>query len=114
MELLKFKPGRVYLTGLLPLIGSGEYQPHLGFGPWRKKLEAKGYEVLTYTGFFSTIDYDSFSDSDLMRSRIAILISCEKVYTLPYWDVCEKVVQEVAVARILKIEVNTVLNIDSE
>jgi len=107
-ELSTYKPNRVYLTGAL---ASPESERIESIKHWTKQLEEYGYEVINPWDAFKE---EKISDQEIMRERIKLMLVCEKIYTLPDWDVCEKTLQEVSIARILKIEINTVLNLITE
>ena len=100
----------VYLTGSS---SSPESEKLSEIKKWGLVLEEKGYKVITPFLLF-TDDEKEYSDQQQMRVRIKAMMLCEKVYTLPDWDICEKTKQEVDIARVLKIEVNTVLTLINE
>lgn len=107
---VKFEDNTVYLTGNISS-PEAEKSSKNDIEYWTNELKALGFKVITPFKLFEKTDTSKYSDTDLMRNRVRAMLLCEKVYTLPDWDVCEKTTKEVNVARTLGIEVNTVLNL---
>ena len=75
----------------------------------KEKLRATGVEVVTAHDLLEEVDITDFESKDYMRVRISGLSLCHEVVTLEGWAGDIKARDEVSVARIIGLEVSSII-----
>ena len=94
----------IYLSGKITGINPEHYEKK--FQEAEDYLKSKGYDVYNPVKVFRHKHLEMVSREEAMRVLVSDMLKCNAIYMLNDWQSSEGCVQELSVARLLKLDIH--------